>query len=177
MAATTFFATSTAAYQPLEGYDGPVDNTWREMINPMQALFENFDTEKTHFSVWLRPPSPRMQYGVKLTRALIGEIQALVETKDGRLLVFETNPPLRSDGKEHVFRFGGKLYRASESQIATTVEELKPGIDWLSIPITVDDWKVSEQDTHLSSAANDEAMRRLALEMLPRLTAPARRPQ
>ena len=89
-----------------------------------------------------------MQYGVKLTRALIGEIQALVETKDGRLLVFETNPPLRSDGKEHVFRFGGKLYRASESQIATTVEELKPGIDWLSIPITVDDWKVSEQDTH-----------------------------
>ena len=43
--------------------------------------------------------------------------------------------------------------------------------------VAVDDWKVSEQDTHLSSAANDEAMRRLALEMLPRLTAPARRPQ
>ena len=47
---------------------------------------ENFDTEKTHYSIYLVPESPRLQYAAALTRALLVRIQTSVRSERRQVL-------------------------------------------------------------------------------------------
>ena len=62
-------------------------------IRPDQVPYfsaENFDTEKTHYSIYLFPESPRLQYAAALTRALLVRIQTLCEANGARFFVLTT---------------------------------------------------------------------------------------
>ncbi len=156
----------------LKNHDGPVDSTWEDVPNHLSLIVENLESEKSHFSIWLTPPSPRMNYGIRLTRRLLGEIRSLVESHGARLVVFHARQPPRTDGGERVFSLSGKHYRAAESQIEKTVDRIAEGFDWIRLPVRLKDWRVSEIDSHLNSAANDDTMRRLAEELRTRIDRP-----
>jgi hypothetical protein len=158
---------------PLKNWTGPVDDAWEDVPDYLSLILENLETEKSHFSIWLTPPSPRVKHGIRLTRRILMEIRSLAESHDARLVVFHAGQPLRTDGTERVFSLSGKHYRAAESQIERTVDQLAEGFDWIRLPVRLEDWRVSEVDSHLNAAANDDTMRRLAVELRSRIGAPA----
>ncbi len=158
---------------PLKNWTGPVDDAWEDVPDYLSLILENLETEKSHFSIWLTPPSPRVKHGIRLTRRILMEIRSLAESHDARLVVFHAGQPLRTDGTERVFSLSGKQYRAAESQIERTVDQLAEGFDWIRLPVRLEDWRVSEVDSHLNAAANDDTMRRLAVELRSRIGAPA----
>ena len=154
----------------LKDFSGPSDSTWEDVPNYMSLVVEDLESEKSHFSIWLTPPSPRMNHGIRLTRLLLEEIRSLVESNGARLVVFHAPQPMRTDGAERVFSLSGKHYRAAESQIEKTVDRIADGFDWIRIPVRLKDWRVSEIDSHLNPSANDDTMRRLAAELRSRMT-------
>lgn len=153
----------------LVDYNGPVDGTWEDVPNHLSLIVEHLESEKSHFSIWLTPPSPRMSHAIRLTRLLLEEIQGLAKSNGARLVVFHARQPPRTDGAERVFSLSGKYYRASESQIEETVDRIAEGFDWIRLPVRLEDWRVSEIDSHLNPAANDDTMRRLAAELRTRM--------
>lgn len=154
-------------YAALQNHEGPVNTTWEQLQATVMAQ-ENLDTEKSHLAVYLTPPSPRMEYGVQLTRLLIGRMRALVESRGGKLVLLRTLTTLHLAGHEpEIYRFKGKLYRASAAQCEQTMQRVSEGFTAVQIPVTVENWRVATNDTHLNRQANDQVMRDLAKLVLP----------
>src|ERR1051326_9247272 len=83
------------AYQPLASFDGPVKDdgqAWWD-TNGRGMRDENLATEKTHLAMFLTPRSPRMQYGLDLTRALMREMGALASSHGARFTAFAVSNP------------------------------------------------------------------------------------
>jgi hypothetical protein len=55
--------------------------------------YENLKTGKSHLAIFLTPASPRVQYGLDLSRALLGEIRDLANSHHGNLILFNTRTP------------------------------------------------------------------------------------
>jgi hypothetical protein len=139
-------------------------------INPLLPD-ENPATEKSHLAIWLTPRSPRMQYGLDLSRRLAQRMASVCETHGSRLSVFYPEPPDQSlsDAPDIVVqKVGNRFYKTSRSQLRANHDYLNEGLDVVAIPISVGDWRVSESDGHLNDAANEQVMRGLAEELLKR---------
>lgn len=156
------------AYRPVENYDGPIDMSWQQRLDSGEEMIrqENLESEKSHMAIYLEPRSPRMQYGLDLTRALLSEIKKTVEDQDGRFFLFNVErpdvPPL---SKFEVHRLKGKLYRTSEKQFRENRQYLNEPFDEIRIRITLEDNRVSPTDNHLNPQAVDEAMQILAAKI------------
>jgi hypothetical protein len=156
-------------YSPIEDHDGPVNTSWQHRWDTNLGLMrqENLGTEKSHLSIFLTPRSERTQYGLDLTRALLSEIQNLVETHSGRFYIFETGskrPDLGNDSM--VYQLNGKHYRASIAQGHANQEYLNAGFRTFTIPVTVEDSRVGPADGHLNEHAVDQVMRDLATTLI-----------
>ena len=153
-----------AAYVPLQDWTGPVGDLevlWN--TTQRELAFENLDTEKGHLSMYLTPPSPRLRYGVDLTRRLIQEIEREARARNGRLVVFTTSIENSLRASEPVVvRWRGKHYRVSSQQFDANERAVMDGFDSHVVPVTVQDWAVGTQDKHLNQRAIDEVMPRLA---------------
>ncbi len=152
-------------YQPLTAYTGPVNDEWQkrwdENIGNMRL--ENLATEKSHFSIRLTPRSERMQYGLELTRRLLQEIDQLVRTHNGRVIVFNVSaPPEKSHLDEEVFVLNGKFYRTSERQRQGNLNFMNAGFEFFDIGIDLEKWRVGPENAHFNEHATDEAMLKLA---------------
>jgi hypothetical protein len=156
-----------APYPPLSEHDGPVRDDW-ERLESTQFANENLATEKSHLAIHLTPPSPRMEYGLELTRQLLERIQSLAESNRARLALFYVDTPRPYLGDEpEVYRFKGRLYRASAGQGEANAARVTASFETHILPVTVPDWQVSEQDAHLNDTANDQVMRDLARRIAP----------
>ena len=62
-------------YQPLKGESIPKSEEWQAELERHIAFGDNFASDKNHVSMWLSPRSPRVEYGIQLTRALISTIK------------------------------------------------------------------------------------------------------
>jgi hypothetical protein len=159
-------------YEPLTRYDGKHVTDWDpsdpKNRNPYLP-FENLKNEKTHFSVDFHPRSERMQYGLDLTKKLLGRINDLAGEHHSRFLIFETlNPDEQrmSKNKETddviVHKRDGLFYRTSFRQTLANLAYANEGFTLFAIPILLEAWKVSDTDRHLNCRANDQVMRDLA---------------
>lgn len=61
----------------------PADNV------PVFETIEDIALEKSHWSIWLTPDSPRKEYGIALVNALYKEIQKLASSRGAGFLVFD----------------------------------------------------------------------------------------
>jgi hypothetical protein len=109
-----------------------------------------------------------MEYGLELTRQLLERIQSLAESNRARLALFYVDTPRPYLGDEpEVYRFKGRLYRASAGQGEANAARVTASFETHILPVTVPDWQVSEQDAHLNDTANDQVMRDLARRIAP----------
>jgi hypothetical protein len=157
------------AYQPLASFDGPVKDDWQAWwdTNGRGMRDENLATEKTHLAMFLTPRSPRMQYGLDLTRALMREMGALASSHGARFTAFAVSNPETEEERhdEGVHLLNGKLYRTSLAQYRENLGYWNEGFDFRVIPVTLHPSKVGPENPHLNEHATDQVMGDLAKEL------------
>jgi hypothetical protein len=155
------------AYTPLAdaGGETAIDD-WQQAYDQNARSFrdENLANEKSHLAIFLTPRSPRTTYGLDLMHALIVEMQRESTSHGARFVAFATDNP-RSEEHTHgegLHRLNGKLYRTSRAQYADNLAYFNRGFDFLSVPVTLEDWKASPTDPHLNQQAAAQVMKDLA---------------
>jgi hypothetical protein len=122
---------------------------------------ENFRNEKTHYDVYLSPPSPRLHYSVKLTHLLLKEIQQLSVKNGSQLLVFYADTDFNAFTEPVTITANGSdaiLWKHEMDQrISEALSEFEP----LRITVSAKSRK-SKSDAHLNEDANHYVMARLA---------------
>ena len=157
-------------YKPMTEPDGPVKDDWQQRwdSNAKHMRNENLATEKTHYSIFLTPGSERMKYGLDLTHRLLQEIEHLIQSRGGRLVVFANDlPPEERSRREGLHVLQGKYYKTSMDQYYRNLDYVLRDLTFYSIPITIENWKVSADNSHLNEQANDQLMKDLAKRIEP----------
>jgi hypothetical protein len=167
-----------AAYVPMAHYDGAVRTEWQERWNTNLGRMrdENLATEKSHLVLGLTPRSPRMQYGLDLTRALTQRIQELAAAHHAKLVVLQAeagNDGFVSDD-DQIYVLNQKYYRVSKRQYLENWNYINKGFDTEIIPVTVKEWRVGPDDGHLNTHATDQVMTDLAKGLRSRITEKSR---
>jgi hypothetical protein len=159
-------------YSPMTEYKGPVNREWQERwdTNRGGMRSENLNNEKSNLAIKLMPRSPRMQYGLDLTRALLREITNLVYAHSGKFSVFRTSLPLEGTNlQEEVYVLNGKYYMTSQTQFVQNLSYKNKGFDYHVIPVTIEKWRVGPSDAHLGEHAVDQVMKDLANQIAIRI--------
>jgi hypothetical protein len=151
------------SYQPLTHYEGSFVPDWDNLV------WENLKNERTRFSVQLYPRSERMQYGLDLTRKLLGRIRDTASEHRSSFFIFYALSPddqrrLKNEEVDDVIvhKRDGLFYRTSFRQTQANMAYADEGFTTFAIPILLETWTVSDKNTHLNCAANDQVMRALA---------------
>lgn len=162
-----------APYVPLASWDGPVGDLMELWDTTDRVVaFENLDTEKSHLSMYLTPASPRMRYGLELTRRLIGEVQRTSRAHGADFFLFTTaiENSLRAS-EPVVVGWHDKLFRVSRAQFDANQAAVMDGFEGAVLPVPVEDWAVGREDKHLNLEALRSVMDELAEALAPRLGA------
>lgn len=151
-------------YKPLQSYQGETESDWQTASNTNEYFtISDLDAEKSDVAIFLSPRSPRMQYGIELTRKLIGEIQQTANAHGAKLVTFIHSPSLpNNDGVQSL---NGRYYVISAKQAENNIEEINQGFEFYKIPVTVEQWRVGPQNGHLNEHANDQVMASLASQI------------
>lgn len=109
-----------AAYSPTLTYPGEANQLWQD-----ENFREPVEREKSHISPLLTPRSPRMQYGIDLTRNLLQKIEELVKMHKGIFLVVYPEHPYHYflDSKIPVVKTIAETYTKGEQTYFVTVHE------------------------------------------------------
>ena len=152
------------AYSPLGRFDGVVNMEWQARWDTNRGLMrsENLSTEKSHMAVMLTPRSPRTQYGLDLTRALLQRIQQLAASNHGKLVMFQVDDHYFESNEEQTYILNGKYFRVAKQQFEENWRYVHQGFEAITIPVTVDDWRVGPDDAHYNERATDQIMADLA---------------
>ena len=153
-----------APYNGSSSYDGRADQTWEQLRVQGLLKDENLRSEKSHFAMNLTPVSPRMQYALDLTQALLREVEKEVLSRKGTFAIFRPlyNDSLLVKDQEEVFEFDGRFYRASRRQREANMAYINKGFDEYHVPLLLKDHRVGPWDGHLNEHATDEVMEALA---------------
>ncbi|UCG32612.1 MAG: hypothetical protein JSU68_13220 [Phycisphaerales bacterium] len=162
-------------YKPIQ-HSGPAHKGWQRAWDENISRFreDNVANEKSHVAIGLTPRSPRMQYGLDLTNALLREIDQLARDHGADFLIFwiASGPQAASapatasaPSSAHyadavVYVLNGKYYRSSPRQQRDNIAEMTRGLPAFPVTHDVKDWKAP--DGHLKQAAVDVAMSNLA---------------
>lgn len=160
-----------APYVPMLKPEAP----YLEIVPTTEAI----ETEDSHWSIWLKPDSPRKLYAIALGRALLQKIADLCAAHGARLSVLEVNrwTPIGLEYLEKYpfFRLGqrlvekdGKYFRADSEEYFRTLQLLTAGFDLVTIPVTVPNHVVSSEDPHFNAAGNRQVMEDLGEVLLKR---------
>jgi hypothetical protein len=161
------------AYSPLTNYEGPVSDDWQKRMEmlPGYLRYENFDTDKNDRALTLTPRSPRMQYGLDLTRRLLQEMRSFAASGGAQFVIFRTDAtPGEKRGQaagadEVVHALNGKYYKTSDTQYAENLNYLTQGFNSHVIPVTVEPPLVGPEDVHLNEHATDQVIKDLAAKI------------
>jgi len=143
---------------------------WQEQQDLGYRAEENFINEKTHFSVFLEPRSPRVQYGLDLTRALLLQMENLCARSGAQFIVFSTDVSHLYLGEDPQYqRFRGRVYKISRRQLIENFEYLIKGFQTIVVPIRIREWAVGPTNRHLNDAGVADVMEGLATQIALRL--------
>ncbi len=150
-------------YKPMENYDGTI-TYWD------YPATENFENEKTHVSNSFTPVSQRQAYGIMLTNLLNKEIQKTCKENGANYYGIdrEEKPGSYSFNGENVLERNGKYYKISYKTINENTDKIMEGLPFIKLPLSVKDWRVSEDNGHLNKAANMQVISELADSLIAR---------
>tara|TARA_A100001015_G_scaffold321276_1_gene451169 strand:- start:2712 stop:3860 length:1149 start_codon:yes stop_codon:yes gene_type:complete len=160
-------------YTPMDSYEGEVRMEWQEAWDrkEMGFLVDNFDEDKNHFCLFLVPRSPRVSYGIELSRLLMSKMQKAVEKQNGAFVTFSAS---RFDevvqgkpGEERVYQLNGKFYKTSLDQALKSLADINEGFEFLNLPVREKVWRMGPEDAHLNQHAVDLMMKDLAKAVQP----------
>ncbi|MBP6214169.1 MAG: hypothetical protein KA447_14110 [Pyrinomonadaceae bacterium] len=154
-----------STYTPISSPDGPVRDDFQSWwnTNARSMRSENLDNEKSHLAIYLTPRSDRMQYGLDLTRKLLHEIDDVTRLQGGKFAIFATDVSAKEAVQlEGLHVLKGKYYRTSAAQYQENIGYVNGGFDFMTIPVTVDPWRVGPENPHLNEHATDKMMSDLA---------------
>ena len=107
------------AYIPLTDYKGVFLNDLDRRYNKNPLLInENLGNEKSHFSMYLYPRSPRMQYGLDLTKALLWEVKKVCDSNKASFYLFNIlrpNEPAIDSAKKNRHEYGDRIHLGNDS--------------------------------------------------------------
>jgi hypothetical protein len=138
---------------------------------------ENFENEKTHASIALTPRSPRLQYSIRLTRALLREIAQLCRQQGATFLVFhiDTRPYANLPEEPTPFEVSGRLVTLSNAaEQAAVIREVLGDVPSLVLSGYRPHFRTSKLDAHLNDEGNHYFMRELARRLDELLTGAGR---
>lgn len=151
-------------YQPRDIYDGPVCTNWQHRwdLDSLNMRNEDMGREKTHFSVYLSPRSPRLQYGLDLTRALLSAIEQETRRLGADFVILDAAAPDGLVDGDQVYVLQGRYYRASQAARDLNQRYVNAGFTTLRVPVTVTDYRMGPENGHLNEHAVDQVMDDLA---------------
>jgi hypothetical protein len=160
-----------APYAPMLKYEGQASNDWQQRMNelPNYLKYENFDSDKNDRGMVLSPRSPRVQYGLDLTRSLMQEMRNLAASNQAQFAVFtadshpKANQPEAPD--EVVHMLNGKYYKTSRTQARENINYLVQGFTYYEIPVLIEPAIVGPEDVHLNEHATDQVIKDLAAKI------------
>jgi hypothetical protein len=130
---------------------------------------ENFDTEKTHYNMYLVPESPRLTYSAALTRALLLRIRDLCEANGAKFFILIAERLLPIPDPPTMFEVKGKGYWLSSAARRALIARMMEGLPTIRVTGTPRDAVISKTDGHLNAEGNKYVMdwlgRRLASEL------------
>jgi hypothetical protein len=141
---------------------------------PILDTAEDVADEKTHWSIWLKPDSPRKLYGIRLFNLLEKEMEATAHAHGASFFVFDidryTPEGIREIEQFDFFkptdkfvRAKGKYYLAGgQIEYFKVSAQVNQGLPMLYIPVTIPDHVISVQDPHLNARGNSHVMAKLA---------------
>jgi hypothetical protein len=165
-------------YHALAGYAGPVDAQWEQMRAQGATMVsdERIESEKTNFLLSLTPRSPRTQYGLDLTHALLSEIADECARQGSRFMLVHhgvgaergpVSPYIVNMAQDEVVRvLNGRHYRISNSQFWANLRYMNRGLPYTYVRVTTPDWRVSPTDGHLNAVAMGQVTSDLAQQLL-----------
>ena len=129
---------------------------------------EEFETEKTHYSAYLVPESPRLTYAAALTRALLFRIRSLCEAKGAKFVVLTTERWDTSGLPESptMFEVNGKGYTFSQASARRVIDRVLDGLPTIRVSGVPPGAVVSKTDSHWNREGNDYAMRWLGRQLV-----------
>ncbi len=125
---------------------------------------ENFDTEKTHYSIYLVPESPRLRYAATLTRTLLTRIQRLSREHHAEFVIVDTTHWHRGAIPEAptLFEVNGKAYMLSTDSARRLIAGVLDGFPTIHVGGIGDDMVISKTDHHLAAQGNRMVMESVA---------------
>jgi len=129
-------------------------------------VLENFENEKTHVSIALTPRSPRLDYSIRLTRALLQEIARLCRRHRAPFLVFYVDTgPTGLPEEPTQFEVSGRVVTLSNAAARAVVREVLADVPSLELSGYRSEFRVSNTDAHLNEAGNRYFMAQLARQL------------
>ena len=132
---------------------------------------ENFENEKTHYSLYLVPESQRLTYAAALTRALLLRIRSLCEANGAKFFVLDTdrweNVPIPE--APTLFEVRGKGFEMSSASARRIVGRVLDGLPTIQVRGVSPGAVVSKIDNHLSGEGNRYVMESLASQLVQRV--------
>jgi hypothetical protein len=140
-------------------------------VAEIEAAFatENFENEKTHASLALTPRSPRLEYSLRLTRALLGEIARLCNQHGATFLVFHVDMSKYAKLPEEPtpFMISGRVVTLSNAAEQAAIREVLADVPNLVLSGYRPQFRISKVDGHLNEEGNRYFMTALARHIGP----------
>ena len=127
---------------------------------------ENFSNGKTHYSVWLTERTPRFQYGMDLTRALLEQIRTECEAHGAGFGIFSVDGMSVTQAPDTVFyvQKDERLYALSKKAYYGNIAYIMRGFPYRNLALAGDWTSVSRQDLrHFNHTAQQEIADSLAV--------------
>jgi hypothetical protein len=156
-------------YQPESHYQGETDYTWhKEWLAYPKNIELRIGNEMIGPTNLYTPRSKRREYGYELTRKLLSEMKKLVETHNGRFIIFKEVRPFELEDieMEKAYFIKDKYYKISMKQYHNNIKELFEGFEFYEIPLSMEDVTNKGRDEHLNYEAVDELMKKLSMIVL-----------
>lgn len=134
---------------------------------------ENLASEKSHLSVGMVPASPRLLYGLRLTRLLLDSIGHHATGAGATFNILDISPEKDTSVPDTVlYLWENRYYAYSKSAVIERMNALNNGLSPIYLQITDKEWKVAENDSHLNCRTIALMMSQLADTLAIRLRHP-----
>lgn len=148
---------------PSIDYKGPLET------HPTLGGDEAIAIEKSHYAIFLDPPSKRMDYGIQLTRFLLDSIQQLCKANHAEFTIFTglNNEVTDMRDSSYFVEAEGKVYKLSKQTFFDNVGAITTGFPFHLFVLNTDWKQISRSDNHhYNFIAQQELAQKIVNEIL-----------
>ena len=136
---------------------------------PMLGGDEAIDIEKSHYAIFLAPPSKRMQYGIQLTRFLLDSMVQITIAHNARFSIFAAlnNEVCGMGNNSFSVEANGLVYTLSKNAFIQNLDQITSGFDFHLFNLNTPWKQISRQDNHhFNHVAQQEIANKVVDEIL-----------